>query len=181
MRLSKEEHAIRKAATALDFTVKKLDGKVVNPSVVSKTVQGKQFRDAADVNLIVKRGLKRDGSFDMSALPPGSRQPGMYGDFTKATDYQSALNAVIKMRQDFNKLKPEVRFKFDNDPAKLVAFLDDPKNEEEAIKLGILPKPKIETRIDENPEGRFWIMTRNGKEIKREKLEKKSGAATPSA
>lgn len=52
-------------------------------------------------------------------------------------DYQAALNLVLEGNQAFNNLASETRKRFDNDPKKLLTFLSDPKNHEEAIKLGI--------------------------------------------
>lgn len=161
MRFDPEEHKRRKAATALDFTPRKNPkGEIINPAVISVAVQHK--KDECDINRIVKRVLKN------GAVDPSTYRPGRFGDFTSAVDFQEAQNRVIRMNNEFMTLSPEVRLKFENNPAKMVEFLYDPKNKEEAIKLGLLPKPVIKTTKVETPEGNFWVTTKDNVEIGRE-------------
>lgn len=70
-----------------------------------------------------------------------TREP-FYGDVSQIPDYQGAMNVIIKVEKDFNSLSSKIRERFDNDPQKMLAFLMDPKNEDEARSLGMLkPKP----------------------------------------
>lgn len=94
-------------------------------------------KEEADINTIVKRfGLSGE-------LPQGVRMP-QYGDFTGIRDYQSALNAVREANDAFMQLPPFVRERFQNDPEQFVNFCLDPKNEAEAIKLGLVEKKATE-------------------------------------
>lgn len=61
-----------------------------------------------------------------------------FGDFTNLPDYQAMLNTVRSAESQFMLLPAEMRERFDNDPARLVEFLSDSRNRDEAIKLGIL-------------------------------------------
>lgn len=98
----------------------------------SKTQQHQ--KEEADINTIVKRfGLT-------GQLPENVRMP-QYGDYTGVTDYQTALNAVMEAQDAFMQMPAHVRQRFDHDPAKFVEFCSDPKNLEEAKKLG-LTKPE---------------------------------------
>lgn len=184
--LSQEQYAAyleRKKAAIIDFTIKKdSKGNILNPEVVSVAVQDK--RDTCDVNRIMKRVEEAKKKGEMY-IPPTMRTPagtpGGFSDFTNAKDYEGSLNSVIKMNELFMTLPPDVRFKFANDPVKLVEELDkakaDPKVKEELIGMGILPKPKYETKKVETPEGNFWVKYKDNVEIGRTKIE----APIPSA
>lgn len=94
------------------------------------------FRDEVDINTIVERfGLTGE-------LPSDVRVP-VNGDFTEAvTDYQTALNLVIQADDAFMQLPAAVRERFANDPGRLVEFVSDDANREEARKLGLLVPEK---------------------------------------
>lgn len=91
-----------------------------------------------DINTIIRR-YEVTGQLD----PFITRHGGVYGDFTQYQDYQENMNMVITAQEAFQALNAEVRKKFDNDPAKLMQFLDDNKNYDEAVKLGLV-EPKIQ-------------------------------------
>lgn len=104
-----------------------------------ESVVQQQFADECDINTIVKRfGLTGE-------LPNGIAMP-VSGDFTGVTDFQSAMNLIRKSQEAFFELPAEVRERFSNDPARLMQFLEDPSNRDEAIKLGIVSKPVERTR-----------------------------------
>lgn len=88
-------------------------------------------RDECDINTIVKRfGLTGE-------LPNGVRAP-QYGDFTAATDYHTAMNAVISAQESFMQLPAEIRTRFNNDAGAFVDFCSDENNRAEAEKLGLI-------------------------------------------
>lgn len=102
-------------------------------------VTKQSFREECDINEIVRRfGITGE-------LPQGISMP-VSGDFTAVTDFQSAMNEVIRAQEEFMLLPAEVRYRFANDPARLIAFLEDGNNRDEAIKLGIVAKPAERTR-----------------------------------
>lgn len=70
-------------------------------------------------------------------LPRSSATP-RYGDFSTGADYQTALNSVLKAKEDFSELPSSIRNRFHNDPGLLLEFLSNPRNEEEAIQLGLI-------------------------------------------
>lgn len=103
----------------------------------SRTQQ--QFAEESDINEIVRRfGLT--GEFPQSFKPPVS------GDFTGITDFHSAMNAVLEAQGQFDSLPAEVRDRFRNDPQELFDFVADEKNRDEALKIGLIPKPPEKTR-----------------------------------
>lgn len=95
-------------------------------------------KDECDINLIVE-AAKRGA--DLSQRLSG-RTP-MYGDFTGLPDYREALLMVTKAREMFMGLDAFVRERFGNDPARLLDFLADDRNRDEAVKLGLVEPPPV--------------------------------------
>jgi len=88
-------------------------------------------KDQADINYIIDQ-------FNVTGILPTSPISPQYGDFSGIGDYQSALNAVIAMEDEFMALPANVRARFENDPEKLLDFMSNDKNRDEAIKLGLI-------------------------------------------
>ena len=98
-----------------------------------------EYAAEADINNIIRR-YQETGSF-YDPLVPASRQP-LFGDFTCVGDYMDAYYKLTTAQQSFDSLPASVRDRFSNDPAQLIAFLDDAKNRDEAVRLGLLsPAP----------------------------------------
>lgn len=96
-------------------------------------------KDDTDINVIVRR-------FGITGQLPQNFKAPLEGDFTNITDYTSAVRLVQEAGDAFAKLPAVQRDRFGNDPAQMLAFLYDGKNREEAIKLGMIPKPPEQTR-----------------------------------
>lgn len=97
-----------------------------------------QFKDETDINLIVEK-YSKSGQF------PQYGKIGIYADYSEIKDYQGMLQTVMDAQESFNQLDAKVRYKFQNDPAQLIKFMQDPKNHDEGVKLGIYnPKPPKE-------------------------------------
>lgn len=105
--------------------------------------------DAADIRRI-SRGLQRSGLDpfrpDGTASIPG-RGPGIFGDFSDAQDFIELHQRVRQVEREFMALDPKARREFDNDPAKLIEWLNDTEvdadtKREEAIRLGLLDDPE---------------------------------------
>lgn len=100
------------------------------------------FAEDADINTIVRRfGLT-------GQLPNGVAVP-QSGDFSGVTDFQSALNLVLDAQAAFLEVPGELRARFNHDPAQFIAFVEDPVNREEAMKLGFITRPVELTRTGE--------------------------------
>lgn len=95
-----------------------------------------QFAEECDINTIVRRfGLTGE-------LPQDVKVP-LEGDYIDAvTDYQSALNMVIKADDSFMEMPADVRARFNNDPQRLMEFVQDGRNAQEARKMGLLVPEK---------------------------------------
>lgn len=93
-------------------------------------------REDVDINKIVKR-MEAGMLVDSRIL-----REGVYEDVSDLSDLSSAIIKVQKAWDDFMELPASVRERFDNNPTKLVDFLNDSKNRQEAIDLGLVNKPE---------------------------------------
>lgn len=91
-------------------------------------------REDADINSIIKR-LTKSGVARMNQNPP------FYADVSEFSDLQGSLIKVQRAQEAFMELDADIRERFENDPVKLINFLEDPKNLDEAVKLGIVESP----------------------------------------
>ncbi|WNK13017.1 MAG: internal scaffolding protein [Microvirus sp.] len=92
------------------------------------------FKDECDINEIVRRfGLT-------GQLPEDLRVP-VSGDFTGVSDFATAMLAVRQAQEGFNALPGALRARFSNDPQRLLDFMEDGSNLEEAVKLGLVQRP----------------------------------------
>lgn len=112
--------------------------------------EGKTRQDQAndaDINVIVKRyGL----TGQLPVVPP--KIP-LEADFREAGqfDLASALRFVRGAHDAFMSFPAEIRARFENDPAKFVAFVENPANRDECIKLGLIakdPPPPVKEVLD---------------------------------
>lgn len=93
-------------------------------------------KESCDINYILDR-FERTGE-----LPVSSGASGMYGDFADVPDYLESLNIVRSAEAQFMALPAKLRDRFENDPAKFLAFVGDNKNYDEAVKLGLIEAKK---------------------------------------
>lgn len=103
----------------------------------SRTQQ--QFAEEADINTIVRR-------FGLTGQMPENIGFPEYGDFSEVHDYQTSLNILREADEAFLRIPAEIRARFANDPQQLLEFLHDGNNRDEALKLGLIPKPPEKPR-----------------------------------
>lgn len=103
-----------------------------------------QFVEQCDINRIVKQFTKTGQFTHLSA----NLAKGTYTDLPDSIEFQDSMNLVIQAEQAFASLPSKTRSRFGNDPAEFLAFMSDPSNQDEAIKLGLAtdnrppPEPK---------------------------------------
>jgi len=103
---------------------------------VSPTGAQQQFRDDVDINVIARRlGLE-----DENANLPRVTDPRYYGDFTQARSLREMLDSARVAQERFNDLPADIRERFNHDPQKLWEFVNNEKNLEEAVQIGLLKK-----------------------------------------
>lgn len=93
------------------------------------------FKEDADLNTIMRRFGVTDG-----AIPPAALDARFFGDFSNVPDFREALDQTRQAVERFNLLPASIRNRFQNDPTLLFAWVSDPANTEEAIKIGLLKK-----------------------------------------
>lgn len=108
-----------------------------------KGLTKQSMRDECDINKIVKQWDRDGAPIHTAANPP------TYGDFDTSMEYQDAMNQLMVADQAFMALPSRTRARVDNDPAKLIDFLADPDNLDEARSLGLVQSEKEEEQIRE--------------------------------
>ena len=88
-------------------------------------------KDICDINKIIAR-FDRDG-----VITHVKDFEGNFGNMTGG-DFQDAMNMIAKAKNLFNQLPAKIREEFDNNPAKLLSFMEDPSNRDKAIEMGII-------------------------------------------
>lgn len=106
------------------------------PGDVSLTKQ--QYKKECDINYLMKAYKKR------GILPPMINREAMYADVSAVGDYVDVQRAYLRAEADFMSLPSAVRKRFDNTPGKLIEFLSNPANKDEAIELGLVSGPPVE-------------------------------------
>lgn len=91
---------------------------------LDKSLTQQQFKDSSDINILFGKYLETGEIPQIDGL--------QYGDFTGIYDFQTAMNAVRAAEESFQTLPARIKNRFDNNPQKLVEFINDPENLEEA-------------------------------------------------
>lgn len=107
----------------------------------SRTKQ--EFKEESDINNVIKKFKQTGMVTHVSAMKA------QYGDFSDITSYKEAVDLVHESNDSFQALSSSIRKRFENDPEKLMEFIMNPENKEEAEKLGLLQK--VETPV-KNPD-----------------------------
>lgn len=113
------------------YIVRRPDGSTAclqHNSLPSMTHQ--EFADETDINKIMRQ-------YTYNQLPD---IPSMIADFSQITDFHEMANVVANARSAFNRLPGDIRQRFNQDPVQLSKFVEDEKNYEEALKLGLVNK-----------------------------------------
>ena len=85
----------------------------------------------ADINLIMAKYVKT------GVLPPQTAA-GFFADVSTVGDYRDALNRVDKANDYFLHLPPDIRKRFDHDPAVFLDFVSDAANLPEIKEMGLI-------------------------------------------
>lgn len=76
---------------------------------------------------------------------------GAFIDLPDQIDYQASLEIARSAQQAFDALPAQIRKRFDNDPAKFLDFMHDPKSQDEAIALGLAVDTRPPAKAPEEP------------------------------
>lgn len=103
-----------------------------------------------DINYLLKK-YKPDEFAAYIAARTAYRTEILGHDFSQEPDLQEAKNIVLRSRQEFEALDENIRNQFPNH-LEFLKFIDNPKNAEKMIQLGIL-KPQQVTALQGIPTG----------------------------
>ena len=120
------------------YTPRKVRGVVFSDP--SKTCQ--QFKDEADINHLIDNYTRTGSFYDMRTLMRMKPRQPVFADFTNIPDFEMGQNMIARGTEMFELLPVKIRERFNNSPELLLAFLRDKSNEEEAVKLGLIPAPQ---------------------------------------
>ena len=100
-----------------------------------------QFLVEADINHIAEKFMRTGEIAQVPNMPTS-------GDFQGIFDFQDAMNLIKQAKDEFMSLPARIRSRFENDPAQLISFLEDPNNRKEAEVLGLVQEPEKAPTID---------------------------------
>lgn len=118
------------------------DEATIKDNGVSLTVQS--MAEDADINVLMHR-------YGITGKMPENPKIPVYADFTGIGDYRSAVESVMLANQGFMELPATVRARFENDPQRLMEFMEDKANFAEAVKLGLCKEPPPPPDAPVNP------------------------------
>lgn len=114
--------------------------KVSHPTGGEKIVQ-QHFKDKTNINTIMQKHLTSGHGSIQPPGRPGGREP-RFVNLTGQT-YHEMLCQVQEVQGQFAGLPSRVRKRFANNPQMLLKFLEDPKNLQEAINLGLIQEDDL--------------------------------------
>jgi hypothetical protein len=81
-----------------------------------------------------------------------------FGDFSDIPDLAGVYSAIDKAKSDFDVMPLEIRERFNYNPELFLSFINNPKNIDEMVRLGILvkreepkPDPAVTPKSPEEP------------------------------
>ncbi len=113
----------------------------------AKRLTKQSFKNDADINTIMKKYVKT-GMLSPEGL---ANRQAVFADVSEIGDFQQCQNRVLAAKAAFMTLSPEIRTRFNNNPGELLDFCADADNLEEAIDLGIIPKPEEPPKEEKPP------------------------------
>ncbi len=117
--------------------------KVLSPKGEKRAKQ--EFKQDADINSIMKK-FQKTGAIDHVS----KHQP-QYG-FASGQTLHEALSTVATAQSMFEELPSSLRVKFNNRPQEFLEFIQNPDNNDEAIKLGLALSTEAQANVpDETP------------------------------
>jgi len=106
-----------------------------NPQKIEgKTRTQQQFKDEVNIGNIVRKYRKTGIVTHLNGKQP------VYADIS-SVDYSQMRNLLQDIQIQFESYPSKIRNRFQNDPYQMVRFIEDPSNQAEAVKLGLIPEP----------------------------------------
>lgn len=113
---------------------KRVQIKFTQPSLTKQ-----EFQKESDINEIIRK-------FKVTGEIP-DRPKGVYADTTKIPDFQTLMDTITEAEDMFMAYPAEIRARFNNNPAEMLDWASDPKNEQAATQLGILKTKELPVEV----------------------------------
>lgn len=102
-----------------------------------ETLTKQSFLEECDYNNILAKWQNSGLITHLNAATP------IYADVSDVSDYQQSLELIRSAQASFDALSSSIRDRFNNDPAALLRFIQDPNNYPEALRMGLVsPRPE---------------------------------------
>lgn len=116
-----------------------MDSPPEGPTDWGPTRTSQSAKAECDINSIMRRVEKTGQLTHISAAIA------QYRDVSGLEDLHGMMNAVADANSLFEELPAEIRKLCHHNPRNFLPFIDNPENNEQCIKLGLLPKPEKKT------------------------------------
>jgi len=118
------------------YSAFKLPPKVLVDTSLIPSMTKQSFKDECDINILMSR-YERTGVLDFV-----NEHEAHYGDISPI-EFHEAMNIVAQGKSMFEAMPGALRARFENEPAKFLEFVQDERNRDEAVSLGLVnPTPK---------------------------------------
>ncbi len=91
------------------------------------------FKDQCDINIILAKYDQTGALGHLNKATPN------YG-YATSENFAEAMRTVTDAQTGFQNLSEKIKNRFDNNPGKLLDFVQDPANKQEGAELGLWPK-----------------------------------------
>lgn len=127
-----------KFATLYDEGMKPSEGIIfTEPSITDQS----QYQES-DINYIVKKYA--DGRTGITTLDLGADAGVLqYGDTLLPGDYDTALDLINAVNDEFYQLPSQIRAEFNHNPKELINALADPRQRDRLLSLGLLQQDTV--------------------------------------
>lgn len=127
-----------KFATLYDEGMKPSEGIIfTEPSITDQS----QYQES-DINYIVKKYA--DGRTGITTLDLGADAGVLqYGDTLLPGDYDTALDLINAVSDEFYQLPSQIRAEFNHNPKELIDALADPRQKDRLLSLGLLQQDTV--------------------------------------
>lgn len=101
----------------------------------------RHFQADCDINNIMAK------FFRTGLLPHVNAAPD-FSDVSEPFNFREAMTFIVNTEEQFEALPAKIRKRFGNDPGRLLDFLGEPENAEEALRLGLIEAPRTSSLLD---------------------------------
>lgn len=98
-----------------------------------------EFKQECDLNHILKKFAKTPEGMEALSKAQGFIG-GQFFDATDMPDYRSTLDYIRHADEAFMRLPAEIRRRFNNQTAEYLDFVVNPQNQDELVKMGLMPQ-----------------------------------------